>query len=204
MIIDTITQASQLTLAIAQLYGALSSFVIGPVPVGVIIATATSAAMTGAFIAGKKKAFDAVNAGNQGFFKGGYTGDGNPREEAGVVHKQEFVNTAEDTKNYRPLFEGIHKKDKKLIEIGVRDLLEGTGVILDGEIGQNLSNRKQAARIAEYHSAYINDNSGVESRIERVEGVLTDIYNQGSDVQYVLPNGNLVIQKGSHKRIIKR
>lgn len=36
-----------------------------------------------------------ITATSQGYRKGGYTGDGNEWEEAGVVHKKEFVNTAE-------------------------------------------------------------------------------------------------------------
>lgn len=194
--VDTAIQASNLITAVSEIFKTYAA-----VP---YVAGALAALMLGSFTFAKIKAYQAIEESPEGFFKGGYTGDGDPHDEAGIVHKQEFVNTAEDTKKYRPLFEGIHKKDRKLIEIGVRDLLEGTGVILDGDIGQNLSNRKQEARVAEYHSAYFNDNSGVEKRIERVEGVLTDIYNQGSDMQYVLPNGNLVIQKGSHKRIIKK
>jgi hypothetical protein len=42
------------------------------------------------------------------FAKGGYTGDGGKYQEAGTVHKGEFVMTAEKTKKYRPLLEAIH------------------------------------------------------------------------------------------------
>lgn len=44
-----------------------------------------------------------------GFEKGGYTGDGQRKEPAGVVHKGEFVFTQEKTRKYRSLFEDIHK-----------------------------------------------------------------------------------------------
>lgn len=40
-------------------------------------------------------AYVAISAAKNLFRKGGYTGDGNPDEEAGIVHKKEFVNTAE-------------------------------------------------------------------------------------------------------------
>lgn len=44
-----------------------------------------------------------------GYFKGGYTGDGDKYDTAGVVHKGEFVFTKETTAKHRDLFEAIHK-----------------------------------------------------------------------------------------------
>lgn len=44
-----------------------------------------------------------------GFRKGGYTGDGKPDDEAGIVHKGEFVHTYETTRNNREVFEFLHK-----------------------------------------------------------------------------------------------
>lgn len=45
----------------------------------------------------------------QGFEKGGYTGDGGKSEPAGTVHKGEFVMNKENTKRYRPLLEAMHE-----------------------------------------------------------------------------------------------
>ena len=42
------------------------------------------------------------------FAKGGYTGDGAQFQEAGTVHKGEFVINAQKTRQYRPLLEAIH------------------------------------------------------------------------------------------------
>ena len=42
------------------------------------------------------------------FAKGGYTGDGHQFQEAGTVHKGEFVVNAQRTRQYRPLLEAIH------------------------------------------------------------------------------------------------
>lgn len=44
-----------------------------------------------------------------GFAEGGYTGEGGKYEPAGIVHKGEFVMTAENTRKHRDLFEHIHK-----------------------------------------------------------------------------------------------
>lgn len=46
-----------------------------------------------------------------GFRDGGYTGDGNPNAPAGVVHKGEFVNTAQTTRRHRPALTALHKGD---------------------------------------------------------------------------------------------
>ncbi len=43
------------------------------------------------------------------FFKGGYTGEGGKFDEAGTVHKGEFVFNKETTEKHREFFEAIHK-----------------------------------------------------------------------------------------------
>lgn len=43
-----------------------------------------------------------------GFASGGYTGDGNQNEPAGIVHKGEFVINKEKTKQFYPLLQLIH------------------------------------------------------------------------------------------------
>ena len=42
------------------------------------------------------------------FFYAGYTGDGNPRDIAGRVHKREFVFDHVTTGDHRPFFESVH------------------------------------------------------------------------------------------------
>lgn len=44
-----------------------------------------------------------------GFKKGGYTGEGNPNDVAGVTHKKEYVMNEKLTREYRPLFEYMQK-----------------------------------------------------------------------------------------------
>jgi hypothetical protein len=45
----------------------------------------------------------------QGFKKGGYTGEGSVNDEAGVVHKREYVMPAGPTRNYRDELEAMRK-----------------------------------------------------------------------------------------------
>lgn len=49
------------------------------------------------------------NAASTGFYVGGYTGDGDPRSVAGVVHKKEFVMPADKTAQNRPLLEAMRE-----------------------------------------------------------------------------------------------
>lgn len=68
---------------------------------------ATVAAVLAALGVGFAEASALSNSSN-GFKKGGFTGEGDPDQPAGTVHKGEFVMTAENTKRYRPLLEAIH------------------------------------------------------------------------------------------------
>lgn len=43
------------------------------------------------------------------FFEGGYTGEGNPRDRAGIVHKREYVMPHKQTANYREELEAMRK-----------------------------------------------------------------------------------------------
>ena len=44
-----------------------------------------------------------------GYYEGGYTGDGNRREVAGVTHKGEMVMNHKTTSKYRDVLEGVHE-----------------------------------------------------------------------------------------------
>jgi len=62
-------------------------------------------------------------AASQGFYKGGYTGDGDPHGESLAVgakpytyHKGEFVFDHQKTRKYRDIFDGIHKGNIDLSE----------------------------------------------------------------------------------------
>lgn len=67
------------------------------------------AATIAAIGVGFSQAYALNQAQKTGFYKGGYTGDGGKYDEAGTVHKGEFVIDKEKTARYRPLLEAIHK-----------------------------------------------------------------------------------------------
>ncbi|NVO33207.1 tape measure protein [Hymenobacter lapidiphilus] len=112
IIIDTLLQSSNVITAASQ---ALSAF---PVPfVGPALGIAAASLIVGAFVASKVKAFQAVNKQSEGFFKGGYTGDGDMHGQSQAVgprpyvyHNREFVMNNELTRDYRqPLLEPLHR-----------------------------------------------------------------------------------------------
>jgi hypothetical protein len=167
------------------------------------VAIALAAAEVAAFIASKAIAFKAINS-QTGFKKGGYTGDAPVDKEVGVVHGQEFVNKASDTKKYRPLFEGIHNKDKKLIEIGMRDLLKDTGVVMNSDVPKELTQMKSQARAHEINFLLPKKDLQQEHKIASIEKNTALLVKQGSENNYLNENGDMVIVKGSLTRVIKK
>lgn len=78
---------------------------------GGIAAPITIATTLIALAAGLAQARAQAQAAIGGFFLGGYTGDGNPHEVAGVVHKGEFVMPHDRVEQYRKELEAMRKGD---------------------------------------------------------------------------------------------
>jgi len=83
----------------------------------------TLIALASGFIQAKALAQSSVG----GFASGGYTGDGEKYQPAGVVHKGEFVFTKEKTSKYRSLFEDIHKGRDPYLTKGLSAKIEVIG-----------------------------------------------------------------------------
>lgn len=196
--IDTATQASSLLVAAAQIYESYAS-----IPyVGQALAAVVIAAMFGAFYTTKQQAYQNLKQDNS-FAKGGYTGDGGKYEEAGIVHKGEFVNDKETTKKYRNLLEGMHKKDNKMIETGLVELLKDTGVSLSN-LPIELNDKKSFIKNAEYQMNYRSNNSGVEKRLDTLSNKF-DVLNSGlNDSTTYLENGTTIIKRGHNTTIIRK
>lgn len=198
-IIDTATQSLNLLTASTEIFKTYSGIPF----IGIPLAIGLIGTMIGTFIATKAKALQAINAGG-GFKKGGYTGGSSIDEERGVVHGKEFVHTAEDTSDYRNLFEGIHTKNKPLLEKGLAELLEGTGVSL-GKEGQpmELANKKESVRANEFRTYYNLDNSKLEEQLDKHEKHLSELVKNSKVSRQVLPNGDILIKVGNNERRIK-
>jgi hypothetical protein len=111
VLIDTLTQASSITTAAAEVFATFAA--LGPF--GVIAGIAATTLLVGSFVAAKAQAYAAAGNIGSGFFKGGYTGGDSKYEERGVVHGQEFVHTAEKTVRYRTLFDALHNDTPDII-----------------------------------------------------------------------------------------
>lgn len=198
LILDTVQQASALVSAEASLFKALAP--LGPP--GIAIAVATGAAMLAAFVAAKRKAFEAAS---QGFAEGGYTGDGGKYEVAGDVHKGEFVSTATDTKKHRTLLEGIHQNNTGMIMKGIANLLLGTGVKLDRSVPEKLREKKSQLRAEELAVIANVDNSKLEERVQGMETAIYDFIKYQKDKPEIIPlgNGSYIERRGNISRTIK-
>ncbi len=203
LLLDSILQLSNLATAATNLFASLSPIVVGPVPVGTIIATATIATMLGTFAASKLQALKAINEGN-GYEKGGYTGDMGTKEVAGHVHGKEFVSTAKTTKKHRALLEALHADNDGLITKALLSELKGTGIALDKGLPKELSNKRDSLREHEAKVFFKQDNSKIENELIEIKSKLADMIEKQKNINYKDQNDNLVEKKGSHKIIIKK
>lgn len=134
----------------------------------------------------------------QEFWKGGYTGDGGKYEEAGTVHKGEFVSKKETTKKHRRLLEAMHTENySALTNADLAPLLRGTGVVLKEEV---------PVRINQAHSDIRRSQSSTESGILRsMDKRMADFFKFYKDKPEVTETKDLRIErKGNTIRKIKK
>lgn len=194
--IDAATQTSNIITAGSTLFaeGAFKG------PAGIIAASATIIGMLAAFFSLKQQ----IKAQQEGFAEGGYTGDGGKYQEAGVVHRGEYVITKEKTAKNRSLLEGLHTDNPALIQKGIFDLLKNTGVSLPDS--NNISNKREL--LNGYMSTNAANNalnlSKVEKELSEIKAKFDEVIkNQGKEI-YTKPNGDVVKKLGSHTVIIKK
>ena len=190
--IDTAIQASNLVTAISEVFVTYAA-----VP---YVAAALAALMVASFAVTKISAFNAIKNDTGGFKEGGYTGDIGTSEVAGDVHGQEFVHTAQKTKKYRTLFEGIHNDDNRMVELGLLDLLKDTGVTLPQEASSKMSNSKDVIRTQETRVVF----QKPDARLSKIEKSVSTIERQNREKTFVDSQGNVHIKRGSYTRIIKK
>lgn len=189
---DTIVQASNLSTAASQIYATVAKDAISTA-----VASAIVVAMFAAFAIQKANAFAAIDRG-EGFRKGGYTGDGHPDDEAGVVHKSEFVTTAEDTKKYKQLLFGMHEKDDAKMKAGILELIRDRGIILTQDIPESLMLKRQIVREGSTNNYFVNENRPVIAELAAMNEKMLGLLKEQKTRVYTDINGNLVKQVGSH------
>jgi hypothetical protein len=197
--VDTALQASNLLTAVSEVF---ATYVY---PLNAVMA----ALMLGSFAVAKVTAYKAINnTPVENFAKGVIDLDGPGTETSDSIpanlSKGESVMTAKETRENNELLWGIRKKDNKLIEVGIRALLENTGIVLGPEIAPELSKTKNDIRTAETKLLVVSNNDGVESRIDRMDSKLKTLVKQGNKSRTVLPDGRIIEQEGSVTRIIRK
>lgn len=146
LIIDTISQASNLITAASNIFKTLSAIPF----IGVPLAIATIALMTGAFIASKAKAFQAIGN-SQSFGEGGEI-DGDSHAQGGkkyysadgdetILEGKEFVTKKSQAQKYKPLLHAINDdRLRQMNDAELGALLSGMGIHFENEKGTEAIN----------------------------------------------------------------
>lgn len=160
-VIDAAVIAANQAVAIS---GAIATIAKADNPILIAANVLAILAGIGATVAGIKGAFQD----DTGFFVGGYTGDGDPRQTSTAVgrrpykyHRGEFVMDHDLTNKHRDLFDGMHKR-----ELMVQKLNDGYYV------GPKVLDTDRA--ISDYHTAknYTLDSTGVISELQTTNKLL--------------------------------
>lgn len=198
--IDTAIQASNLVTAVSEVF---VTYAAAP-----YVAAALAALMVASFAVTKVAAFNAIKNDTGGFKDGviDLQGPGTKTSDSipAWLSKGESVMTADETQEHYDLLMGIRNKDNKLIELGIRNLLENTGVSLPSDAPAELSRMKSDARSSELrilmpakdveHTRMM---QGIKERVEMIE-------MRGRTKTYTNSNGDTVIESGNNVRIIKK
>lgn len=167
------------------------SFAANPI-LGAILAAGATAAIS--------LAVSAAQAAVASFRTGGYTGRGGVNEPAGVVHRREFVHTAEKTKRFRPLFEAIHRgahpfdaamrlygeRARRLSQLEVKVERSKSGVMIDSGLLQAVRSMEAAAERASAEHAMTRkavEKMQKELYTRQHVEVSGDIHLSGSDLE---------------------
>lgn len=189
--IATITQATNLVTGASTI---LATEAINP-----ILAAATIAAMFAAFIAAHVKSRQLINQEQPEFYEGGFTERGNKYDEAGIVHKGEFVANQELTAKHRDLLEAMHNSDPIPYSSLVR-LLDDTGVT--GFINPTLPIRELRMGQAKLHqnSVQVQDPE-LLAELKRNTAATERLLKKNETIDM----GDRIIQRnGSITRVIKK
>lgn len=184
-VLDTAIQTSSLITAIANVVQSVSNL---PLGIGVAVGAALSAALVAGFIASRAAAAKAA-----GFAQGGYTGDGSKYQEAGVVHKGEFVIDKETTSK-------LGLRNKSMADF-------------QNVIGEHFSDMPNTRILNKRNNSVTKEiNNQIKQHKEQIilsykEGIKDAIYSQNSILKGILKatqNSPIVFPMGNDKFLIER
>lgn len=162
--------------------------------VGYALAIAQVAALVASFLAFKNQL-------TQGFAEGGYTGDGGKYQEAGVVHKGEYVFDQQKTKKHKRFFDALHNDElHKLSPIDLAPLLLGTGVGLNSDVAEKINKN-----VSSHEQRQAEKQSLSEQRLKSIDEKINKFYQFYKGKEDGVDSPNLKItKKGSTTRIIRK
>lgn len=193
-VLDTALQTSSLITAIAQVIQSVAGL---PVGIGVALGAALSAALIAGFVSSRAAAAQAA-----GFAEGGYTGDGAKYQEAGIVHKGEFVVDKETTSKL-----GLRNKNMSDFESVVgehfSDMPQTTGINKRNKrVNSHLNNQIKQHK----EQIMLSYEKGIKDALNSQNSILKGILKATQNSPIVFPMGNdkYLIERGKTHKEIKR
>jgi len=160
--INDLQAISSISLAVANIIAGWSTIPL----VGSILGIVAAGAMVASFVGTKAAASKAAQS--QGYFTGGFTPDGGKYEEAGTVHKGEFVANQELTRDYRALFKNLHEGTPDKIDWATPQM---QALLPDLE----LPGKMAAEKAAHYHFQQTANMEPVRAELAAVRAELAEI-----------------------------
>jgi tape measure domain-containing protein len=202
--INDLQAVSSISLAVANVIAGWSTVPL----VGSLLGLVAAGAMLAAFIGTKSAAANAART-QDSFFTGGFTPDGGKYEEAGTVHKGEFVANQELTRDYRTLFKALHEGRPEAIDWDLPTMqrllpaADTTGLLPNFDLPDQMRAEKaQAQRVQIEHSF-----APLQAKFDALHAELTEIKGSNREMAdkkdvLAMPDGSIVekSKNGSIKR----
>lgn len=208
--IDTAVQASNLITSATNIFSALSGIPF----VGIPLAIATIALMTGAFIAARAKAFQAVNEGAQTFGEGGMI-DGKSHAQGGQKYRSvdgrggiieleggEYVINKKSTAKYRDAIDAINYDDFSALSFTdsfMSELLKGMGIHMMEEAPKSAIKEKKA--LDKIQITIVNEAPDNSEQLNEMAAHLRYLAMEQRERPYSWQEGEFIFTQKGSKRI---
>jgi hypothetical protein len=111
---------------------------------------------------------------------------------------------ADITRKNIDLLTGLHENDDNLIHRGIMNLIKDKGIVLEPELAVKLSDKKESVRSHEMKAYFSNDNSGLETRLDKIEKHMGTIVKQNGETDGILPDGTYFKKIGNITKYYKK
>lgn len=202
LVTDTILQASNLASAASNIYATTAKD-----PYTTAIATATVLAMIGAFAGQKAQAFQVAKKNEQEAAKLAegridIKGPGTAKSDSipAMLSVGESVIPADKTRRYKPLLLAMHENNPMKFRNALIKELAGTGITLPSPA--MFSEMRNKMRGEELNLQLNNNYDDLYSEMRANTAATHQLIREVKNKTYTDSKGNLIIQIGSHKKIV--